>query len=107
MVIVFAVLILLQYIIEAIHLFANRAKKENDVQSQPATAAAVQTPLEPDSAELEEPCDEELIAVIAAAISSSLDVSTYDLRIKSVKRVPPYSPAWNRAGRIEQVNNKI
>jgi sodium pump decarboxylase gamma subunit len=51
--------------------------------------------------------DEELIAVIAAAIAASLNRSTHDIIVKSVKRVPSRAPAWNRVGRNQQIAGRL
>ncbi|MBZ4665831.1 OadG family protein [Mahella sp.] len=104
--VVFAVLILLQYIIEAIHAFAGRNDKKQ--QKETAAAAPVQYNADEDAIqEVELEDEEELVAVIAAAIAASLNVSAYDLNIKSIKRVPPYTPVWNKMGRQQQLMNRL
>ena len=42
--------------------------------------------------------NDELIAVITAAVAASLNTSTYNLKIKSIRRVENKTPAWNKAG---------
>ena len=42
--------------------------------------------------------DDELIAVLTAAVAASLNTSTYHLNIKSYRRIENTSPAWNKAG---------
>ena len=49
--------------------------------------------------------EEELIAVLTAAVAASLNTSTYNLRIKSYRRTGTKAPAWNRAGLEETVNH--
>lgn len=51
--------------------------------------------------------DEELVAVIAAAIAASLGVSIPEVNIKSIRRVPQNTPAWASAGRQEQIFGKL
>lgn len=51
--------------------------------------------------------EEEIIAVITAAIAASLNRSTHDIIVKSVKRVPYNTPAWNRAGRNQQIAGSL
>lgn len=51
--------------------------------------------------------DEELVAVISAAVAASLGVSVPQINIKNIKRVNNDSPAWSRAGRQEQVYSKL
>ena len=48
-----------------------------------------------------------LIAVLTAAIAASLNTSTYNLKIKSYRRVDTQKPAWNRAGITETINNRF
>lgn len=51
--------------------------------------------------------DEELIAVITAAIAASLNRSTHDIVVKSVKRIPNRTPTWNRASRNQQIATRL
>jgi hypothetical protein len=43
---------------------------------------------------------DELVAVITAAIAASLKRSTHSLVVRSIKHIPTVSPAWNRAARL-------
>lgn len=103
--VVFAVLILLRYIIEAIHAFAGKEDKKQ--QKETVAVAPVQHDAEDIIQEAELEDEEELVAVIAAVIAASLNVSAYDLNIKSIKRVPPYTPVWNKMGRQQQLMNRL
>lgn len=51
--------------------------------------------------------NDELIAVLTAAIAASLNTSTYNLRIKSYRRIENKKPAWNRAGINETINSRF
>lgn len=51
--------------------------------------------------------EEEVVAVIMAAIANCLNTSTYNLHIQSIRRVGNAAPAWNAAGRRENVENQI
>ena len=51
--------------------------------------------------------EEELVAILTAAVAASLNTSTYNLRIRSYKRVGGLSSAWNRAGVNETINNRF
>lgn len=51
--------------------------------------------------------DEELVAVIAAAIAVSLGVSIPEVNIKSIRRMPQSTPAWSVASRQEQIFSKL
>ncbi len=50
--------------------------------------------------------NDELIAVLTAAIAASLNTSTYNLRIKSYRRLESNKPAWNRAGINDTINSR-
>lgn len=57
--------------------------------------------------EKEEENSEELIAVISAAVAASLNTSIHNIVVRNVVRVPNTSPAWNNAGRQEQMNARF
>ncbi len=56
---------------------------------------------------VEEDNDEELVAVIAAAIACSLNKKTNEIIVKNIVRVPNTSPKWGEIGRIEQINTRF
>jgi len=49
----------------------------------------------------------ELIAVITAAVASSLNTSTYNLNIKSIKRTGSTASEWNAASRKENIYGRM
>ncbi len=49
----------------------------------------------------------ELIAVLTAAVAASLNTSTYNLKIKSYRRVGSNAPAWNKAGVRETIESRF
>ena len=51
--------------------------------------------------------EEELIAVLTAAVAASLNTSTYNLRIKSYRRINNNAPAWNKAGLRETIDSRL
>lgn len=51
--------------------------------------------------------NEELVAVITAAIASSMNTSTHNIIVKNISRVPDQTPTWGRMGRIEQMDNML
>jgi hypothetical protein len=51
--------------------------------------------------------DDEILAVIAAAIAAMETRPGYRLVVRSMRRVPQISPAWNTAGRLERLNNDL
>ncbi|MCT4604603.1 MAG: OadG family protein [Marinisporobacter sp.] len=58
-------------------------------------------------AEVEKEEDEELVAVITAAIAASLQTSTHNIIVRNITRVSDVTPAWGRMGRMEQMNNNF
>jgi len=97
----FAVLLFLWFAISVLtSIFKGLDKK--DKKSEPVkkieTAVAV---------EVSEDEDEELIAVIAAAVAASLNTSIHNIVVKNVVRVSDHSPSWAKTGRIEQMNTRF
>lgn len=66
--------------------------------SAPVAARAAVTETEAD--------DEELVAVIAAAIAASLNKSVSDLVVTRIRRLPETAPTWMLQGRAEAMNNR-
>ena len=99
--IVFGVLVVLMLVLMLFKVIFYKDPKK----AQPAEQKTVQTTApSPVTAQTED--DTELIAVLTAAISASLNTSTYNLRIKSYRRVDSKANAWNRAGITENTLNK-
>ncbi|MBQ3554257.1 MAG: OadG family protein [Clostridia bacterium] len=94
---VFAVLAVLWGILELmqrIFVKAEKAPKKAEAKKPETVPAAVEA-LTTD--------DEELIAVLTAAVAASLNTSTYNLQIKSYRQVGAKAPAWNRVSRRENL----
>ena len=51
--------------------------------------------------------DEELIAVISAAIASSMETSVRNIVVKNIVRVNDDTPTWGKVARIDQVNSRL
>ena len=100
--IVFAVLIILMIVLS---LFKAIFYKKPKTQAAPAAAPAQAAPVEKETAD--DTDEEELIAVLTAAVAASLNTSTYNLRIKSYRRTDNKMPAWNKAGVTETINNRF
>lgn len=111
MAVVFLVLIGISYLINLLKVATNNDKKKSkkEVQvSRVESSTKSKEKLGPIVEEnVDEVEDEELVAVIAAAVSASMGVSTSEMHIKSIKRVSTPSPAWVQVGRIEGVSNKL
>lgn len=100
--IVFAVLIILMIVLS---LFKVIFYKKPKTQAVPVAAPAQAAPVEEETAD--DTDEEELIAVLTAAVAASLNTSTYNLRIKSYRRTDNKMPAWNKAGVTETINNRF
>lgn len=107
---VFVALIGLVFIIKALHKFS-------DSKAQPQSANEPEEAFEPvgesdvgdndvQSQGYNEE-DEELVAVITAAVAASLHRSTHDIVVRSIRRVPVITPIWNRISRQEQIANRL
>ncbi len=95
MMIVFSVLIILMLVMMLMKVIFYKPDKvkENPIPAQPVA--------QPDTDE------GELIAVLTAAIAASLNTSTYNLNIKSYRRIENNSPAWNTAGRRDVIDSRF
>lgn len=51
--------------------------------------------------------DNELIAVISSVIALQLKTSVNDIVIRNIEKVEDSSSAWNRTGRLEQMNSRL
>ena len=90
---VFTVLAILWGVLELMRIVFTAKKK-------PAAAPAAQAAPAPVPAAAED--DSELIAVLTAAIAASLNQSTYNLKIKSYRRVDS-APIWNKTARRDNL----
>ena len=101
--IVFIVLILIMCVLLIMEkIFAPKkktvktAEKTETVQKAPETAPTR-------AVEAKTNGDGEIIAAITAAICASLNTSSYNIRIKSYRKLGESASAWNRASRNENV----
>lgn len=98
--IVFAVLIILMIVLMLFKVIFYRAPKpQNTVKAEEVKPE--------ETALAQETDEEELIAVLTAAVAASLNTSTYNLKIKSYRRIDNKMPAWNKAGVNETINNRF
>ncbi len=105
---VFAVLIILMIVISIMKAVFYKKPKEKPATAVNAAEEELTRAIESLPVIDETPQeDEELIAVITAAIAASLNTSTYNLRIKSLRRVDNNQPAWNKAGIRETINSRF
>lgn len=107
-VIVFAVLIVLMIVLKVMEkIFAPKKTAEQTETQAPTVEEVKQPSVVQTKTEAVEEDEEELIAVITAAIAASLNTSTYNLKIKSFRRVSNTAPAWNKAGLNETINSRF
>lgn len=104
MVVVFVGLIVLAMFISVLKSIGGKNKVEDT--KKPETPIKAKEPVKEKRQEATTN-DEELVAVIAAAIAASLGVSEPEVNIKSIRRIPQNSPAWATAGRQEQIYGKL
>lgn len=91
---VFVVLAILWGVLELMRIVFTAKKKSAAAPVALATAPAPAPAAEED--------DSELIAVLTAAIAASLNQSTYNLKIKSYRRVDS-APVWNKTARRDNL----
>ena len=110
---VFVALIALIYVIELTNKVLNIAQQEsrqdtNRAETDVNKSEAVNENFSGSKTnEVIQEDEEEIIAVITAAIAASLNRSTHDIVVRSVKRVPYNTPAWNRIGRNQQIAGRL
>ena len=100
MVIVFGVLLILMLVLYAMQ-FLSKSKKQPAVKEEAPAAA-------PKAAKTAELPEEELIAVLTAAVAASMGAaSTYGLQIKSYRKISDSNPVWNQMSRRENIMNQL
>lgn len=101
-VVVFLGLIVISILIDALKVISGdkEDKKQEEVKS-------VVAPVKDEEPVIDKVDDEELVAVIAAAIAASMGVSIPEINIKSIRRIPQTQPAWAAASRQEQISSKL
>jgi sodium pump decarboxylase gamma subunit len=101
--ITFAALIILQFIISLMDKTLNNSK------TKITSKAPIGPIIEASPASKPEPYqdDTELVAVIASVIAMKMKTSVSNIVIKNIEKVEDHSPAWNRAGIIEQMNSRF
>ncbi|WP_457576380.1 OadG family protein [Desulfomarina sp.] len=98
--ITFAALVLLQFVIVFMEKLMGNMEKQTCDSVDPAASASVQAPTSP-------PDNTELVAVISTVLATQLNTSPGNIIIKNITRIDPPSPAWNRAGILEQMNSRL
>lgn len=94
--IVFAVLVILSFTLQILEKVAGEKQIKKTTSNK-----EVETKIEPVPAQ--EKDDEELIAVIAAAIAASTGSSIEDFMVKSIKPLSQKTTLWGSVGRQQQM----
>lgn len=106
--IVFIVLVLLQYILKSMEVIfgrdkgAGKAAKQPVKEEAPAPKAVEAAPEEA----VETVDDEELVAVITAAVVSCLGGRS-SIVVRNIRRVNDTAPVWAKTGRSEQMASRF
>lgn len=103
--IVFIVLILLQYILKAMKVF-NREKQEGPKVTAVTEERVVAEAVAPSLNAVEVQEDEELVAVITAAVIACLGGNS-SIVVRKIRRVEDITPAWGKASRTEQMAGRF
>lgn len=102
MLIVFSALLAINFILKGFKVFLYKEKKDNATkvkkETQKQTTASKEQIINQDNNE------EELVAVLTAALAASLSRPASDIRIRKITRINQSSSIWSRAGRLEQMN---
>lgn len=99
--ITFIALILLQLLIDLQAKIINKPKKK---PLEDPVAIADQSV---DHKACDSKNEEELIAVISAAVAMKLQRSTGDIVIHNIRKIEEPSPSWSRAGILDQMNMRL
>ncbi len=98
--ITFISLIVLQFAMVIMEKLLGRPAKET---VQETVHSGVPAP----SPEVTTTDDNELIAVIGSVIALQLKTSVSNIVIRNIEKVEDSSSAWNRTGRLEQMNSRL
>lgn len=104
--IVFLVLILLQYILKAMEIVFHKEKKAGAEMTAVTDEKAVEEAAVPLLNTVEVAEDDELVAVITAAVISCLGGNS-NIIVRNIRRVDDLTPAWGRVSRTEQMAHRF
>ena len=100
--VVFIVLYLISCLIRVLKVAAVGKENKGENKAEKITPKAMErNRIEEEN--INEEDDEELVAVIAAAVALSLGVDLPQIKIRKIKRVSQKTPIWAEAGRMEQI----
>lgn len=105
LIIVFSVLIILMLVMMLMKVIFNRpGGGGNAGEGNSGGSAGSSSGATPMQAVMD---DNELIAVLTAAVAACLNTSTYNLNIKSFRRIANTSPDWQKAGLRDVIDARI
>jgi sodium pump decarboxylase gamma subunit len=102
--IVFLVLIALQYLIR---IQRSLVEKMEDTTKEKPALKPQQPQAEPVKAAVAEEDNEELVAVISAAVAAVLGKPTSSIIVRSIRKIEPAAPSWAIAGRQDQIGSRF
>lgn len=105
LIIVFAVLVIIMLFMMAMKWVFYKPDK-NAADNKPAEVER------PANAQVKETAaddmdEEELVAVLTAAVAACMNTSTYNLKVKSFRRIENTSPSWNKAGLRDVIDSRF
>lgn len=106
MFVTFVALVLIMYLTKLMSYIILSLEKKK----QPVKPAVVQQPVAQPSAPAQVVSseeDEELVAVITAAIAASLNTSMHNIVVTNITRVADSTPAWGKVGRNEVMASRM
>lgn len=95
----FVTLIALSFLLDLLRMLFYKEPQKAPVQVVESTPIAEEA--------VEEGNEEELIAVISAAVAACLQTSTHNIVVRNIVRVGDQSPTWNRLGKVEQMGSRF
>ncbi|MBQ7974344.1 MAG: OadG family protein [Clostridia bacterium] len=107
MLVVFAILILIMLTIQAMSFFSgNKPKKVKQSKKANSQTSLVDKNTEDSNVQTDEPVvdENELIAVLTAAVAACMGTSSASVNIRSYKKV---SSAWGNAAKREVLDNRF
>lgn len=105
--IVFLVLFILMMVLKLFEKIFYKSEKPTKEKTKTVEKAPDTVVNEPVAFVEQDEDEEELIAVLTAAIAASLGTNTKGLKIKSYKRISNNAPAWNRAGIRDTMDSRF
>lgn len=108
MVIVFITLLAISYLIDLLTILVNKGEEKKSLNKTEAKTVKEEIVKESKESSVEENIDdEELVAVISAAIAASLGVAVPQINIRSIKRTQSVNNVWSEMGKAEQISGKL